>query len=317
MQDHEKFFHHFKMNMKLLTLLVALLPVLVATNDTTQMKAQIQALTTLVSQQGSLIQKLVKKDRTRDGYCQFKVNPCGDCMCFEDLRMVEKYYCDCREKPIRRDCKEHYDQGERTNGIYRINKNLKILMIQVFCDQTTDGGGWTVVQRRVDGSENFLRNWAEYRVGFGLLHREHFLGNRNIYLLTAQAYWKGSELRVDMVSKSSSSRLWAKYSSFEVNNEASGFELHVSGYSGNALDRLTYHNGMKFTTYDKEHDNWSGGNCAIRNAGGWWYDDCATANLNGNYDQFQSIAQSCSSDCSSVFWRPYHLKYSEMKIRRV
>ena len=198
------------------------------------------------------------------------------CLCVEDYNLLEKYFCDCRVQQTRRDCKEHYLQGERINGLYKINKNINGRVIQVFCDQTTDGGGWTVIQRRMDGSENFFRNWTEYKTGFGQLHREHWLGNENIYLLTAQAFFKGSEVRFDMLAKGESSMEWAKYSSFDVDNEATGYELHVSGHSGNVRGgyKFTYHDGMKFTTYDRDNDSYQPKNCARFRFGAWWYKGC-------------------------------------------
>ena len=33
--------------------------------------------------------------------------------------------------------------------------------LQVSCDQETDGGGWIIYQRRLDGSVNFTRNWDD------------------------------------------------------------------------------------------------------------------------------------------------------------
>ena len=37
--------------------------------------------------------------------------------------------------------------------------------LPVFCNMEEDGGGWTVFQRRFDGSVNFNRTWNEYRGG--------------------------------------------------------------------------------------------------------------------------------------------------------
>ena len=86
------------------------------------------------------------------------------------------------------------------NGVYKIYQNI-LKIIQVYCDQTTDDGGWTVFQRRTDGSINFLRDWEHYKQGFGNLQNEFWSGNENIFTLTLQGlYPRGNELRIDMMN---------------------------------------------------------------------------------------------------------------------
>ena len=75
---------------------------------------------------------------------------------------------------------------------------------------------------------------------------------------------------------------YAKYSTFTVTNEASNYSLFVGFYSGTATDRLTYHNGMAFSTKDRDNDEY-GDNCAVSYKGAWWYDSCYYSNLNSNY----------------------------------
>ena len=174
----------------------------------------------------------------------------------------------------------------------------------------TDGGGWTVFQRRMDGSVDFYRNWADYQQGFGNLSGEFWLGLDKIHRLTSTA----SELRVDLWDFEGNSA-YARYTSFSVGNLASKYILTVSGYSGTAGDSLAYHNGRPFTTRDQDNDR-AGGNCAQSYKGAWWYSVCHDSNLNGLYHGGPH-----SSSADGVIWQTwkgdyYSLKITEMKLRR-
>ncbi|XP_059167018.1 fibrinogen-like protein A [Physella acuta] len=122
--------------------------------------------------------------------------------------------------------------------------------LQVMCDTVTDGGGWTIFQRRVSGTEDFYRNWMEYRNGFGLFSKGNFyMGNENTHNMILQ---NKTVLRVDMVLNGQS--YYAQYSSFSISNEADDYRLHVGGYTGDAGDSLANHDGMKFSAFDVDHD---------------------------------------------------------------
>ncbi|XP_062616407.1 ryncolin-1-like [Saccostrea cucullata] len=124
---------------------------------------------------------------------------------------------------------------KRKDGIYTVypdNKNP----VRVYCDMTTDGGGWTVIQNRYDGSTNFYRNWNEYKKDFGNLLKELWLGNDNIHALTKNG---DQELRIEM-SKFSGSKVFAKYSQFSIGDESKKYKLSISGYSGNAGNYNSY-----------------------------------------------------------------------------
>ena len=98
----------------------------------------------------------------------------------------------------------------------------------VFCDQTTAGGGWTVFQKRLDGSVDFYLNWSDYKVGFGDLNGEFWLGLDKIHRLTSS---NNSMLRVDLEDFEGNTR-FAHYNMFGVMNENNMYKLNLGVYSG-------------------------------------------------------------------------------------
>lgn len=140
----------------------------------------------------------------------------------------------------------------------------------VLCDSELAGPGWTVIQRRFDGSENFYRNWTEYRNGFGDLHGEFFIGMEKLYRLTLV---QSSELYVHLESFDESV-YYARYSDFSIGSESESYNLKLLGtYIGNAGDGLYYAKYRKFSTFDVDNDR-SDENCGVLKHGAWWYDRC-------------------------------------------
>ncbi|XP_029978373.1 microfibril-associated glycoprotein 4-like [Sphaeramia orbicularis] len=175
------------------------------------------------------------------------------------------------------DCSDIYLTSNQT-GVYTVHP-LDGRSIQVYCDMDTEGGGWTVFQRRMDGSVNFYRPWDQYKKGFGDLNGEYWLGLDNIHYLTRRRPY---ELLV-LMSDFDGNNVSARYSTFFVGGEHRGYELHVTGFTdGGAGDSLSYHSGMKFTTWDKDQDKY-GSNCARVYLGAFWHNGCHYANPNGVY----------------------------------
>jgi ficolin len=205
------------------------------------------------------------------------------------------------------DCSEIYNSGERQNGVYTVDPDGRG-PFQVYCDMTTDGGGWTVFQRRQDGSVDFYRNWNQYKTGFGNLTGEFWLGNDKIHRLTSRT---ASMLRVDLEDWDRV-KVYAKYGSFSVGSEGSKFRLTVGSYSGSAGDALAViHNGMAFSTKDRDNDGYHN-SCATLYTGAWWYGYCEISNLNGKYLGNISYHE-------GITWVNFRgdlsLKLSEMKLR--
>ncbi|XP_071153176.1 techylectin-5B-like [Mytilus edulis] len=108
---------------------------------------------------------------------------------------------------------------------------------------------------------------------------------------------------------------YAIYEKFAVENEKSGYKLKVAGYTGNAGDSLSKHNGYRFTTRDRDNDAYNR-NCAEVFYGAWWYIGCHYSNLNGMYVMVKN-----SSRGTGVIWATwkgynYSLKTTRMMIRR-
>lgn len=83
-----------------------------------------------------------------------------------------------------------------------------------------------------------------------------------------------------------------------------------------AGDSLLKHSGMRFTTKDRDSDH-SENNCAAFYRGAWWYRNCHTSNLNGQYLRGAHASYADGVEWSSWTGWQYSLKFSEMKIRPV
>ncbi|KAM8939732.1 fibrinogen alpha chain [Pelodytes ibericus] len=229
------------------------------------------------------------------------------------------------------DIRQKHSSGAKS-GIFKIRPEGSHKVLSVYCDQDTELGGWLLIQQRENGSVNFNRTWEDYKNGFGSVNPSgegsFYLGNEYIHLLTH----KDSVLRIELEDWSGE-KVHAEYN-FQLGPETEGYTLKVSEYSGNAGDALiegskedkeyTSHNNMKFSTYDRDSDKWEE-NCAEMYGGGWWYNNCQAANLNGiyypggQYDPRNNVPYEIEN---GVVWVPfkaadYSLKMVRMKVRPI
>ncbi|KAL9967645.1 hypothetical protein ACROYT_G025922 [Oculina patagonica] len=205
-------------------------------------------------------------------------------------------------------CSDLLKLGHTQSGLYFVNPDGRE-SFTVYCDMRTDGGGWTVFQRRQDGSVDFYRGWNDYKAGFGQLTAEFWLGNDKIHRLTAS---RPSSLRVELEDWSGG-KAYAKYGKFNIGDEQAQYRLEVGSYSGTAGDSLMeYHNNMAFSTKDRDNDRDSSTNCAVSWTGAWWYNDCYESNLNGQYMRGRNDGRGATW-YRFRDWRP--LKFTEIKLR--
>ncbi|CAB1317263.1 unnamed protein product [Coregonus sp. 'balchen'] len=205
----------------------------------------------------------------------------------------------------RADCLQAQEAGHGTSGMYLLKPGEAERPMQVWCEQGLDNGGWTVIQSRRDGSINFFRNWDAYKNGFGNIDGEYWLGLLGIYNLGKQGDYRLLVELEDWVGK----KVYAEYSSFHLEHENEGYRLRLGTYQGNAGDSLSSHNGKQFTTLDRDKDAFSG-NCAHVHKGGWWYNSCGQANLNGVW-YTGGVYRSKFKD--GIFWADYGGGFYSMK----
>jgi len=134
--------------------------------------------------------------------------------------------------------------------------------------------------QNVDGSPYFNRSWETFKAGFGSTTSNYWLGNEMLHQLTKDGLYKA---RFDLQQLSSGTWYWAEYSTFVVDSEATKYRLTVGGYSGDAGDAMTRHNGRKFTTFDRDNDNAASKNCAGVRNGGFWYKNCGPARIHSSH----------------------------------
>ncbi|XP_024237864.1 tenascin isoform X3 [Oncorhynchus tshawytscha] len=208
-----------------------------------------------------------------------------------------------------KDCSQALLNGDTISGTYNIYLGGdESQPIQVYCDMTTDGGGWMVFLRRQNGNLEFFRNWKNYTGGFGDMNDEFWFGLANLHKMTASGQY---ELRVDLRDNGKSA--YAQYDKFTIAEPRSRYKIYLGRYSGTAGDSMTYHHGRPFSTYDNDNDI-AVTNCALSYKGAFWYKNCHRVNLMGKYGD-----NSHSKGINWFHWKGHEhsIQFVEMKIRPV
>ncbi|XP_033955313.1 angiopoietin-related protein 5 [Pseudochaenichthys georgianus] len=243
-------------------------------------------------------------------------------------------------KPVQshgRDCSDIKDNlmsvvPKIPSGIYIVHPENTDSSFEVFCEMDYMGGGWTVMQRRIDGLTDFKRPWADYADGFGHLAGEHWLGLKKVFHIVNQKETR-FQLQVALVSQDDVTS-YASYDDFHLDSETQFFSIHLGRYSGSAGDAFRgYDQDLNqdtapFSASDVDNDgcnpscsfdNRTVESCSAQhNNTGWWFNQCGLANLNGSPEDTE---QSQRTHILWDTWRqsgvPHTIKSVTMKIRRI
>lgn len=210
------------------------------------------------------------------------------------------------------DCAAVFKSGNTLSGVYTLTLPNSTLEVKAFCDMETEGGGWTVLQKRFDGHVDFHRTWQEYKKGFGEPSGEHWLGNEFVSKLTNLQSYK---LKVELKDWEGNSG-FSQYDQFSLETEAQKYRIHLKGYSGTAGKISSIGQpGSDFSTKDADNDKCVC-KCSQLTTGGWWFDACGPSNLNGMYYQ-QGQNSNRFNGIKWYYWKGsgYSLKSTTMMIR--
>lgn len=214
---------------------------------------------------------------------------------------------------VARDCQDLFAQGQRTSSVYTVQP-VGSTPFNVFCEMTTEGG-WTVIQKRHDGSQDFNQLWESYKKGFGDLNGEFWLGLENIHALARQGRYL---LQVELSDGQRQPDV-ATYS-FQLAGEEEQFALRLEDESSPQEGILsTGATGVPFSTADRDSDSAADVNCAQLLSGGWWFSSCGESNLNGRYPRRPSGQARPHLRRRGMFWtssegQNYSVRTSVLKI---
>ncbi|XP_008137607.2 angiopoietin-related protein 3 [Eptesicus fuscus] len=207
------------------------------------------------------------------------------------------------------DCTTIYNKGEHTSGIYSIRPSDS-QVFNVYCD-VKSGSSWTLIQHRIDGSQNFNETWENYKYGFGQLDGEFWLGLEKIYSIVKQSNYI---LRIELEDWKDTKH-YIEYS-FHLGNHETNYKLHLVEITGNVPSALLENKDLVFSTWD--HRAKGHFNCPESYSGGWWWHDvCEENNLNGKYNKPR--AKPKPERRRGIYWksqngRLYSIKSTKMLI---
>jgi len=170
---------------------------------------------------------------------------------------------------IKTDCAEYYHnsfwkrsdnpshwQGMPQSGVYIIQPSPSLAPKYAYCDQKTDGGGWTLLQHKgisneslweqydapIDDDQNpnkYRANWNQpmsaYKNGFGWVscngESDYWMGLDYMSALTYRAKSGPVRLRVD-IKDWEGKDFWGYYDKFAIRDARRSYQMTAGSYSG-------------------------------------------------------------------------------------
>ena len=83
-------------------------------------------------------------------------------------------------------CKEIMQLGQNASTFYYIQPKNAPEPFVVLCNMHSSGGGWTTILNRVDGSQDFFMDWDSYKLGFGNIAGEFWLGLEKLHYMAGK-----------------------------------------------------------------------------------------------------------------------------------
>ncbi|NWQ84522.1 ANGL4 protein, partial [Columbina picui] len=154
------------------------------------------------------------------------------------------------------DCHQLFLAGQQSSGVFQVQP-AGSEPFKVYCDMTAEGG-WTVIQRRTDGSVDFDQLWDAYKNGFGDLHGDFWLGLEKIHHLVQEGRYN---LLIELEDWEGNSQV--VQFAFSLGGESTAYTLTLLGpLSGELENAIGDFRQLPFSTRDRDHDLKADTNCA-------------------------------------------------------